>query len=89
MNIVKKIEEIRKKPEHIREKYVWVAVGICMVFIFAMWISSFRTIFKGNEMVEKNVSIKNIVDKSQDAIKDMPSITDIERVMTESVENRQ
>jgi hypothetical protein len=40
MGIQDKIEEIRRKPEHIRIRYVWMWVGISMVFIIAIWIIS-------------------------------------------------
>ncbi|MDP1619869.1 MAG: hypothetical protein Q8M12_02630 [bacterium] len=39
---MEKIEEIRKKPEHIRRRYVWFFVGVSMVFIMMIWVFSFE-----------------------------------------------
>ena len=38
MNLTEKIEEIRQKPEHVRLRYVWFLVALCMAFIFIIWI---------------------------------------------------
>jgi len=46
MDLMNKIEEIRQKPEHERVKYVWLMVAICMVFVFLMWIFSFKSLMK-------------------------------------------
>ena len=46
MNIDKKLEEIRQKPEHIRIRYVWAAVAISMAFIILVWLFSFGRGFK-------------------------------------------
>ena len=54
MDLNKKIDEIRSKPEHIRLRYVWGAVGICMFFILVFWIFSIKEIFSG-----MNVGIKS------------------------------
>jgi hypothetical protein len=40
MSISNKIEEIRKKPEHIRMRYVWLAVAVSMFFILVIWVFS-------------------------------------------------
>lgn len=42
MDIQRKIEEIRQKPEHIRLRYVWAMVGISMAIIVGIWILSLR-----------------------------------------------
>lgn len=46
MNINKKIEEIRNKPEHIRLRYVWGSVGACMLFVLVLWVFSVRETIK-------------------------------------------
>jgi len=43
MSIQDKIDEIRKKPEHIRIRYVWMWVAISMVLIIVIWIVSIVT----------------------------------------------
>lgn len=40
MDISKKIEEIRQKPEHVRIRYVWGSVAVSMVLIIIIWIFS-------------------------------------------------
>ncbi|MFZ5982380.1 MAG: hypothetical protein ACOYS2_02325 [Patescibacteria group bacterium] len=41
MSIYEKIEEIRRKPEHIRLRYVWIMVGISFFIIILIWGLSF------------------------------------------------
>ncbi len=43
--IEKKVENIREQPEHIRMRYVWLAVGIVMFLIIFIWLVSLRTSF--------------------------------------------
>lgn len=43
MNLYDKIDEIRRKPEHIRMRYVWVCVSISMVFVLAVWALSIKS----------------------------------------------
>jgi hypothetical protein len=40
---MQKIEKIREKPEHIRLRYVWLAVAISMFFILIIWFLSLRS----------------------------------------------
>jgi hypothetical protein len=42
MSIADKIEEIRKKPEHVRLRYVWFFVVLSMLFVVALWIFSLK-----------------------------------------------
>jgi hypothetical protein len=60
MDIYRKIEEIRQKPEHIRMRYVWASVAVSMFFILIIWFMSFG--------VRPNSSSDNSP-KSSDAIK--------------------
>lgn len=46
MDINKKIDEIRSKPEHVRMRYVWGSVGTCMLFILVLWVFSVRETIK-------------------------------------------
>lgn len=74
MNIIKKIEEIRNKPENIRERYVWIGVGLCMLFIFAIWVFSFKTSFKQEKGADAVAPVKDLVDKSKKSIESIPNI---------------
>ena len=42
MDIFDKLEKIRRKPEHIRLRYVWGAVAVCMFFLVFVWIFSLK-----------------------------------------------
>ncbi|MFA4817729.1 MAG: hypothetical protein WC608_03370 [Parcubacteria group bacterium] len=42
MSLQNKIEEIRRKPEHIRLRYVWAMVAISMFFIIIIWFFSLK-----------------------------------------------
>lgn len=58
MNLERKIEEIRKKPEHIRLRYVYGMIAISMFFIILLWIFSFTAEIKKNPVSElKNQEI--------------------------------
>lgn len=41
MGIYDKLEEIRKKPEHVRRRYVWGMLAVSMAVVMAVWILSF------------------------------------------------
>lgn len=47
MSLSNKIEEIRRKPEKEKLKYVWGMVAICMFFIICVWIISVKNLMKG------------------------------------------
>lgn len=37
-----KIQEIRRQPEHIRLRYMWGAIAVCMTFVVMIWLMSVR-----------------------------------------------
>lgn len=45
LNIEQKIEEIRRKPEHVRLRYTWGAVSVCMVAVLTIWFVSIKVNF--------------------------------------------
>jgi len=59
MNINRKIEEIRRKPEHIRMRYVWGAVAIAMFFIIIIWLFSLQETFKSTVPEESPSGTEN------------------------------
>ncbi len=72
MSISDKIEEIRKKPEHIRLRYVWAGVAVVMFFIIIIWIFSLQEAFKNSiPEPEESASLKN---QWESAKENMPSI---------------
>lgn len=50
MNLEEKIQSIRKKPEHIRLRYIWFSVSICMFLVITLWIIS----LKAGKVSQKN-----------------------------------
>lgn len=56
MDIERKIEEIRRQPEHIKLRYVYIFVAISMVFVIAIWFFSF---FYGDFQKSKTDLLKN------------------------------
>jgi len=40
MSIQRKIEEIRRQPEHVRMRYVWIFTAVSMAFVVAIWVFS-------------------------------------------------
>jgi hypothetical protein len=49
MNIQRKIEEIRRQPEHVRLKYVWGCVAVSMGMVVALWFFSLYASFQKTE----------------------------------------
>lgn len=43
MGLLDKVEEIRKKPEYIRMRYVWFFVALSMLLVIILWIFSLTT----------------------------------------------
>jgi hypothetical protein len=56
MNISKKIEEIRNKPDHERVRYVWGMVLVSMFFIILLWLVSLKDNFSNNYSNQEDVS---------------------------------
>ena len=53
MRLMDKIEDIRRKPEHIRLRYVWAMVAISMIFVVAIWF------FSLGSSISEQANIKN------------------------------
>ncbi len=65
INLDKKIEEIRRKPEHIRHRYVLGAVAISMLLVLIIWIFSIKESFKSIPSEKENFSsLKESFDES-------------------------
>ena len=71
MGIQRKIDEIRQKPEHIRVRYVWFAVSVCMFFLVMVWIFSIRDQMSGgffkNNQSSGNGNALNILNNDLNA----------------------
>jgi hypothetical protein len=55
MGLIEKIEEIRKKPDHIKLRYVWFFVIICMFLIISIWFLSLRADLSDSFLKKKRV----------------------------------
>jgi len=75
----KKIEEIRKKPEHIRLRYVYGIVGVIMVFIIIIWAFSIKDSLKRNQQAENKDSFSSLREKFDNfnAENENPSLKDL------------
>ncbi len=83
--LIQKIEHIRSLPEHIRLRYAFGAVAICMVFVIGVWLLTLKQGFhrispevsKGKEQAEETIS----------NIPDTLPVTDSLRSLKESSES--
>lgn len=78
MDLNKKIEEIKQKPENIRLRYVWGLVSISMLFVITIWVLSVKESAKSLHLSDSNLpdisqSLENITSIKNSA----PSINDI------------
>ena len=63
MNIYDKLEQIRSKPEHIRMRYVWLAVFIFMVFVLIIWIFSIKSEQVSQPLIPTEVTNSDVVNQ--------------------------
>jgi uncharacterized protein YlxW (UPF0749 family) len=65
MGLMDKIEEIRKKPDHIRMRYVWFFVTLSMLFVIILWIFSLKALKSESQRAptENNFSSSNILNE--------------------------
>ena len=65
MNIQDKIEEIRRKPEHIRLRYVWAMTAASALLIIIIWAISFqgRTEEKDNASFPISKEQKDVINQ--------------------------
>lgn len=77
MGISEKIEEIRKKPEHIRLRYVWGLVAVSMFFVIIIWIFSLKDSFRETKAQNNSFSgIKNGLEE-ESANQQLPSLEEV------------
>ena len=72
MNINRKLEEIRQKPEHIRMRYVWGAVAVSMFLIILIWIFSFKNTFESAS--PDKVTLPDLKSAYESSKQELPSI---------------
>lgn len=94
MDLERKIEEIRKKPEHIRLRYVYGMMAVSMFFIILLWIFSYTTDTKKNSSLElknreiirdfqeQKKSLQDTAEKAKETLKDLNN--NLENLPTEN-----
>jgi uncharacterized coiled-coil DUF342 family protein len=55
MDLQRKLEEIRRKPDHVKLRYTYIAVAISMFFIILLWIFSLADTIKKTIRPKQNV----------------------------------
>lgn len=93
LNIEKKIEEIRRQPEHIKLRYIYSLVAISMFFILILWFFSFFTNNKKEDAAAelKNRAILNDFETQKKSLQDLSknaknSINDLTKNMTQQAD---
>lgn len=78
MSFEKKLDDIRKKPEHIRQRYVLISVIICMLFVILIWFFTIKTNFSESSSNSSNTftEIQDQFNESGEELPTMPSIED-------------
>lgn len=54
-----KVEDIRRKPEHIRMRYVWFFVAVSMLFVIILWIFSLQASRDDSESAPSDSNLFN------------------------------
>ena len=42
MSLIDQIESLQKKPPHVRQRVMMIAVGLCMAFVVGAWLMSLQ-----------------------------------------------
>ena len=81
MNISEKIEKIRKQPEHVRLRYVWICVIASMFVVLMLWFFSIASMFmeeKNNSNQATTENVSNISEQLQTLQEQAPSLKDLD-----------
>lgn len=79
-----KVKEIRKQPEHVRERYVWMAVAVVMFVVIFIWLLSMRISF--NKTLQDTQTKQN-VEEIQKRINEMKGAGDSVREPKTSIDD--
>ncbi len=66
MDIIKKIEQIREKPEHIRMRYVIICVTISTLLIVGVWVMSLKSSFNNPKEITEDENSLQILNNLKD-----------------------
>jgi hypothetical protein len=71
MDIYEKIEEIRRKPENIRIRYVWAMVAIGMLFVLIIWLFSLKDQVAGGPIIPSGVVSSDVTNQLKQQTDDL------------------
>lgn len=77
VNLAQKIEEIRKQPDHVRERYVWGCVIASMTLILTIWFFSLVAMFKKDNPQTGPDGIDNLTSQLKSVGQQAPSLKDL------------
>lgn len=88
MNIHKKLEEIRRQPEHIRLRYVYGALAVSMFFILIIWLFSVKNMFQTTPLDSPEKPFSTLKDSFEESFQEteMPSL---EKLLQENEQKMQ
>jgi hypothetical protein len=88
MGIQDKIEEIRRKPEHIRVRYAWMYTAIVMFFVILIWIMSFSAGKEDSTQSDAAIIQPDILNQFQEGKKSLKDTTDQIKGVTQSLKEQ-
>jgi len=88
MDIFKKIEQIREKPEHIRRRYVGICVFISIIIIGGIWVITLKGSYGNFGEIKKDEEYLQIMNTIKDSTSDKTeSYTDKSEVVSTEEES--
>jgi len=66
VDILKKIEQIREKPEHIRRRYVSVCVFVSMLVIGGIWLITLKSSYSNPEKTINSEDYLQIINANKE-----------------------
>jgi hypothetical protein len=77
IDISRKLDEIREKPEHIRLRYVWGAVTVSMILVVIIWIFSMKEAFRLTQTEGESSSFSELKKQFDAQKENIPSYEDM------------
>lgn len=87
MDLQKKIEQIRQKPDHVRMRYVWGGVVVGMIIVVGVWLVSLSENFRAVRVQEEQGAFSDL--KGQfDALAPLQNAApSVEELLSQSLQN--
>jgi len=76
MSIYDKLEEIRKKPEHVRMRFVWAMVTLSMIFVLVIWAISMKADQKKDVEIMNAATSSEIVNQFKEQKDSLKNVTE-------------